>query len=671
MFWLQEAVDALGLDRDRKEETLAPIYQRVELALHTYWTRSVTLLLQMLTPTAWAALNVLPLEEGPGWNAWMAAGGLAGSGMTHPEFVADYMLKLEALEATNKLEGILVKEAGAALEAGYESVGTYGILSSFKVSHPEAIAHAAQEAGEKIAGINQTSMNQVKTVIANGISEGKSYQVVAKDLIKLHQEWAIPSPLGHIRSRAELIAVTEMGNAYVQGTVLAGQELQAAGLVMEKHWLTVGDMRVDKAQCANNDAAGWIPFDTDFPSGHPSPLAHPGCRCDLQVRKAASQGPEKLKAKLKQEPSSITPAKAPQAAPAPPPAPKPPAPPPAPSAPFTAQNYAKELLKAGEGNTSVAKKVSAAFPDEHWTADKVSGLKRRLGLTPEKGAPRAAATKPGQPIKLGKVNPKFDGMLNRKATQHLHPSEAARQGAKKDLTRDIATRLKGNPTWDDFAKKKHPWAIDADNDAVRHLIGKWADTSADRDPISLAMQMSAHEEFGLTATARRAIWDGLGPSMRRMVEQELTAHGDAYRVFLRAMYDNTQEVFAREGITHVSLYRGQALTDAFTPQWAIDSFGHVVQLGPGGKVSRVTGQAAAELHAELRPLSSFSADPQIARRFSTMLAEGQIKGTVIMEGTIPVENIIGTARTGYGCLTEYEFVLLDSPGEFTLTLKPY
>ena len=90
-------------------------------------------------------------------------------------------------------------------------------------------------------------------------------------------------PQLHIRNRAELIAVTETGNAYEKAAMLQAEALQQAGLPMEKSWNTVGDDRVSDG-CQENEDAGWIPIDEPFPSGDMQPLRFPGCRCNLQTR---------------------------------------------------------------------------------------------------------------------------------------------------------------------------------------------------------------------------------------------------------------------------------------------------------------------------------------------------------------------------------------------------
>jgi hypothetical protein len=98
---------------------------------------------------------------------------------------------------------------------------------------------------------------------------------------------AVGKPQQHIDSRAHLIAVTELGNAFEDGSLGAARRMAAMGLEMEKKWLTVGDQRVSEG-CRTNQAAGWIPIDRPFPSGHDRPLRFPGCRCTAQYQRKRS-----------------------------------------------------------------------------------------------------------------------------------------------------------------------------------------------------------------------------------------------------------------------------------------------------------------------------------------------------------------------------------------------
>jgi len=142
-------------------------------------------------------------------------------------------------------------------------------------------------AGDRITRIDETTRDAVRQILTDGIAQRKSYQQVARELRAKFREFSTPARQRHIRDRAELIAITEVGQAYVDGQLDVARQLQLRGLVMEKSWLTVGDSRVSDG-CAANGAAGWIPLDTAFPSGHPSPLRFPGCRCALQMRRESA-----------------------------------------------------------------------------------------------------------------------------------------------------------------------------------------------------------------------------------------------------------------------------------------------------------------------------------------------------------------------------------------------
>jgi transposase-like protein len=62
-----------------------------------------------------------------------------------------------------------------------------------------------------------------------------------------------------------------------------GLRSHPADLPVEKFWDTANDEYVCE-YCTRNEAAGWVPLDLPFPSGHQQPQAHPGCRCDLRIR---------------------------------------------------------------------------------------------------------------------------------------------------------------------------------------------------------------------------------------------------------------------------------------------------------------------------------------------------------------------------------------------------
>jgi hypothetical protein len=74
-----------------------------------------------------------------------------------------------------------------------------------------------------------------------------------------------------------------MAFGYEAGQRAVAEDLAGAGLTVVKSWLTVGDDNVDP-DCEENEAAGEVGVDDDFPSGDREPPAHPYCRCTTEYR---------------------------------------------------------------------------------------------------------------------------------------------------------------------------------------------------------------------------------------------------------------------------------------------------------------------------------------------------------------------------------------------------
>ena len=159
--------------------------------------------------------------------------------------------------------------------------------AQFDLANPRAVAYIEQR-GAALVAAHETTREYIRTVISQGVAEGWSYDRMAKRITERYREFAVGRPQKHIDSRAHGIAVTEARNAYVEGKAIVAQRLQAAGLDMEKRWVTMGDDRVS-AICQANGDVGWIPLNDTFPSGHAQPLAHPYCRCGYEVRRVGSE----------------------------------------------------------------------------------------------------------------------------------------------------------------------------------------------------------------------------------------------------------------------------------------------------------------------------------------------------------------------------------------------
>lgn len=190
-----------------------------------------------------------------------------------------------ALETLELFVGPISIGAQQALLAGAKvTIADLALGSSFDLGNPQALTELRARAGERVAGINATTRDQIRAIIVEGVEQRKSYSAIAREIKARYTQFATGSPLAHIASRAELVAVTEIGDAYETGSRAVVDRLARAGLEMEKQWLDVGDRRVDP-DCAANSDQGWIPIDQNFQTGHAHPTAHPGCRCTTEYRR--------------------------------------------------------------------------------------------------------------------------------------------------------------------------------------------------------------------------------------------------------------------------------------------------------------------------------------------------------------------------------------------------
>lgn len=172
--------------------------------------------------------------------------------------------------------------------------------------------------------------------------------------------------------------------------------------------------------------------------------------------------------------------------------------------------------------------------------------------------------------------------------------------------------------------------------AVNAMIATWAATSNDTNVRSLIMQEAAQAEFGLDPS-----WIYAWPDKVNMMDEHRAAHMDTYRAFLRAMYDNTQAELAASGIKYVRLRRGV----------------HHAPIKTGGAGSLVGKGSVGPIL--MRPMSSFSSS-------QSMAASPAFGSHSVLDTYVPAELIVGSARTGFGCYGESEWVVLGGPNEVTI-----
>jgi len=253
---VSEALDAVVAKRQsrRKTRELRPLIARAERQLGTLFRKQGRL---MAANLRLAAVFRESAESEAGDRAFDSA-----ADATRPEMTA-------WAEET----------VGAAFEAALDATGVFlGIDSSFELPFPEAERYASRRSAELVRGLNATSRERMRGLVARAVEEGWSYDRLAKEIRLTFDGFAAARPQKHIQTRSHLVAVTEMGQAYEEGSAAIARTVQAAGVALEKAWLTAGDDRLESL-CLSNEGAGWIDFDDPFPSGHMHPLAHPACRC--------------------------------------------------------------------------------------------------------------------------------------------------------------------------------------------------------------------------------------------------------------------------------------------------------------------------------------------------------------------------------------------------------
>ncbi len=165
----------------------------------------------------------------------------------------------------------------AGIAGGNQTAAMLGMSPFSKV--PQRVKdYIAEHSLEQIGrDLDETTVKELRTILVKGLEEEKPFSTIITEI----KQAGVFS-----RDRAETIAVTEIGNAFSQGTLGTAKELVSEGLDMEKSWLAEDD---PCDICAGNSDADWIDVDEDFPSGDDAPLAHVNCLCALLVRRAGSE----------------------------------------------------------------------------------------------------------------------------------------------------------------------------------------------------------------------------------------------------------------------------------------------------------------------------------------------------------------------------------------------
>ena len=118
-------------------------------------------------------------------------------------------------------------------------------------------------------GIDATTIRDVARAVAQAYDDGANYQGIVAAIKNAYADFSA--------RRADLIAQTELNNAYNAGIWQFGRQVSAA----TKSWHTTS--ATPCPLCVANEMEGRIPIDQPFSSGEDFPTAHPNCMCSLEV----------------------------------------------------------------------------------------------------------------------------------------------------------------------------------------------------------------------------------------------------------------------------------------------------------------------------------------------------------------------------------------------------
>ena len=170
----------------------------------------------------------------------------------------------------------------AADRAGDElvSLGISKESDFFDHANTRAAAYAKDRSAELVSDIDESTRNMLRRMIEVGLESGAMREDIIADIMD-----------GDIfdEARATLIADTEVAMANGQGALAGYKEAKAAGVDLKKIWVCDSD---PCPICEENQDAGAIEVDSEFPSGDDAEIAHPGCRCHTESVVEDDEGDE-------------------------------------------------------------------------------------------------------------------------------------------------------------------------------------------------------------------------------------------------------------------------------------------------------------------------------------------------------------------------------------------
>jgi phage portal protein BeeE len=136
-------------------------------------------------------------------------------------------------------------EKGIQTGAGLLQEEVAGALS-FKVFEERARRHAMKIAGEKVVGIQGTTLDELRRVISKGIENGDGLDKISRDVASLYD--------GFKGVRSQTIARTEVSNSIGWGKYEAAKESEKRlGMNIKRTWIATFD---ERTRSAHADADG-------------------------------------------------------------------------------------------------------------------------------------------------------------------------------------------------------------------------------------------------------------------------------------------------------------------------------------------------------------------------------------------------------------------------------
>ncbi len=242
----------------------------------------------------------------------------------------------------------------------------------------------------------------------------------------------------------------------------------------------------------------------------------------------------------------------------------------------------------------------------------------------------------------GNTNGKWSRGMS-KVKKLLEDNSQGSVGNKMAIEKQLGERLKGSANFQKVSAMYSKLGKSGSVGALQAaLVSKWAGTSADSDDLAQAMQMAIRDVFGMDHSDVNEIGNSKPPADKKGSDQlydkagsqllgksySPSQHGPvvqaALKDFVKAQYSNTQDFFAQAGIKELYLARGMKTGSS--------------------------SHKAERIGLKLQPASSFSVNLGTAKAFAG--------GHTLYLVKVPVSQVLGTYRTGYGCSNEHEVVVL-------------